>query len=165
MEPSEAVGLVEKSKEFKEWQNGNKGCFLSYVFTIMDSGAYTPWLVGYYDEKKDQITSFEINGGKVTLKPEEKAFKDPDARVFVLELKKVKAKVNEALDTVDKLQKEKYKAEAPVKVIVILQHLEEFGTVWNITYVSQTFKTLNVKVDAGTGKVAAEHLTSLFEFR
>ena len=165
MEPAEAVASVEKNKVFKDWQKEHKSCFLSYIFTIIERGEDAPWLIGYYNQKEDSIASFEITGEKVTLKPEEKAFKEPEAKVYELELKKVKVKVDEVLDIVDKLQKEKYRAEVPVKVIVILQHLEKLGDVWNITYVSRTFKTLNVKVDAGTGKVVAEHLDSLFEFK
>ena len=70
---------------------------------------------------------------------------------------------------------EKYKEDAG-SIIAILQPLsssEIFGEqstkqgikhVWNITYITKAYKVLNVKVDAGTGKVLVHSSSGVMDF-
>ena len=46
----------------------------------------------------------------------------------------------------------------------ILQNLGEFGNIWNITYVTHSFKTLNIKINAENGKILHHSLDSLMDF-
>ncbi|MCK4521009.1 MAG: hypothetical protein KAU20_00415, partial [Nanoarchaeota archaeon] len=64
----------------------------------------------------------------------------------------------------DKLQKTEYKGNDPLKIIVILQNIES-KTLYNITYITQTFNTLNMRVDAGNKKILKKELTPLMQFR
>jgi hypothetical protein len=50
--------------------------------------------------------------------------------------------------------------ELVTKRIFVVQHITE-GTVWNNTYVTQSLKTLNVKIDCQSGKVLSENLQSI----
>ena len=50
------------------------------------------------------------------------------------------------------------------KTIVILQNLSEFGNIWNITYVTHSFKTLNMKINAENGKILHHDIVSLMDF-
>ena len=76
----------------------------------------------------------------------------------------VKLDISDALGKANLLQKEKYSVHNPVKIIVILQTIPE-GTVYNITYITQSFKTLNIKVSAITGDIVADKLLSIFDFK
>ena len=57
-----------------------------------------------------------------------------------------------------------YKQETPFKIITILQKLD-IGQVYNITYVTQSFKVLNFKIDSSNGKVLKKSLKSIMEFK
>ena len=50
------------------------------------------------------------------------------------------------------------------KTIAILQNIE-LGQLWNITLVTSSLKTINIKIDAKTGKTIKHELISLFQFR
>src|SRR3989344_2458059 len=52
-----------------------------------------------------------------------------------------------------------------IKTIAILQNIKELGNIWNITYVTEAFNTLNMRIDASTGKVLEHKLSSVFSFR
>ncbi len=43
--------------------------------------------------------------------------------------------------------------------------MPEFGDIWNITYVTEAFNTLNMKIDAENGRVLEHNLASVFSFR
>ena len=72
--------------------------------------------------------------------------------------------LDESLDKTEKLQKEKYPKESTMKRIIILQNLENFGNVWNITYFTQSFNTLNIKIKTDSGKIVEHKLTPLFGY-
>ena len=67
----------------------------------------------------------------------------------------------DAVSIANKFQREKYSTEIPIKKIVVLQNID-FGQIWNITFISKTFNTLNMKIDAGSGQVKKHLLVSLF---
>ena len=48
-----------------------------------------------------------------------------------------------------------------MKEVVILQNLD-VGQVWNITYITKSFQTLNIKIDAETGDVLEDKLHQIF---
>ena len=62
----------------------------------------------------------------------------------------------------DDLQKKEYSVHAPAKKIVIIQSLD-IGQVWNITFLTKTFKTLNVKIDSQDGSISAHGLIDFFK--
>ena len=78
-------------------------------------------------------------------------------------LDKLKINLDQALSIAEKLQKEKYKNDPPLKKILIIQNLD-IGQVWNITFVTATLKTLNVKVDSETGEVLEHKADSILDF-
>ena len=97
--------------------------------------------------------------------PQQEIFKKPDMDVREIDLDKVKLTFAEIIDKASGFQKEKYPKEETDKIIAILQNLEEFGNVWNITVITNSFKTLNMKVSAEDGRVLEHKLSSIFEFR
>ena len=53
----------------------------------------------------------------------------------------------------------------PIKTIAILQNIKPHGNIWNLTYITQAFNTLNMKIDASTGKILDHNHSSIFSFR
>ncbi|PIN86848.1 hypothetical protein COV19_02480 [Candidatus Woesearchaeota archaeon CG10_big_fil_rev_8_21_14_0_10_44_13] len=167
MEIRKETDFLEKSRQFADWRRKNKDNYLSYILFI--SGEKEDKLeMGYHNKKNDKVTTFCItNCGKkergIEIRPEENVFKKPDMDVKKLEMDTVKIDVGEALAIAQKLQKEKYPAEAPIKIVLILQNLDPYGQIYNLTYVTKCFKTLNLKIDSETGDVVEEDLVSLMQ--
>lgn len=159
----EKIKQLENSEIFKRWRNSNKNCHLAHVFILFDELNKNDWQIGYYNPDDHMITTF-IVGKEISQNPPEEVFKEEEHIVKELLLSKVKIDAEKALETADKLQKEKYKTQIPFKKIAILQHLD-LGQVWNITYVTQSMQTLNIKIDSETGKVKQDHLVSLVEIK
>lgn len=159
MKFKQAFEKLQKSKEFIDWKKNHESSYVSYGFLMKDSKVKKEWQIGYYNPSKDTITTFSISS-KITTNPESQIFKDKK-KVNKLDVEKVKIDMDKALEKSKKLQKEKYPQHMPSKEIVILQNLD-FGQVWNITYVTQTFKTLNIKVDSSSGQILKYELMDLF---
>ena len=70
-----------------------------------------------------------------------------------------------AIEKADEFQKKNLPRENNVKTIVILQNMAKLGNVWNITYLTDAFNTLNMKIDAATGKVLEHTTASVFSFK
>lgn len=158
----EKVKKLEGSDVFKKWKSKNKDSHLSHVFVLFDENQ-DDWQIGYYSPKANKITTFVV-GDNITENPAEDVFKEQKAVVKELEIAKAKIDVEKVLKITDDLQKEKYKAQIPVKKIAILQHLE-IGQIWNVTYVTQSMQTLNMKIDSETGEIKSDKLVSLLEFK
>jgi len=163
MEIKEALKRLEESKEFKEWKEKNKEDYFSYAFCeINEQGGV--WQMGYYNKKEDKITTFIVDE-EIKVMPQQEVFKKPDMKVNKVELGKVKLSFAEIIDKASEFQKKEYPKEETNKTIAILQNLEKLGTVWNITFITRSFNTLNVKVSSENGKVLEHKLSSIFDLR
>ena len=160
MQFRDALHKLEKSTDFTAWQSEHKNSYLSYGFIMIASDVQADWQLGYYNPNKDTLTSFTINE-TIIQNPDAEIFKNK-AKVQKLDLRKVKINLDKALTIAKELQKDKYKGHDPIKKIVILQNLD-MGQVWNITYVTQTFKTLNIKINSETGEIVKYDLIDLFK--
>lgn len=154
----DSYSKLKDSKEFKEWIKENKDCYISYAMIVDDTNV---WKIGFYDPKSDKITSFDVTE-PVLMEPAEKIFKRPEDKVKEINLDDVKVKYEEAVDAAKKIREKKYSAHVAMKTITILQNLD-VGQVWNITIVTQSFNTLNIKIDTKTKEVLEEKLTPLIE--
>jgi len=161
MKLEEIPKRVEKFQEFKDWKKKNKDSFLSYLFKILPE--QKEWQMGYYNKKKDSITSFKLEGNKLEITPEQEVFKKQETDISKLELKTVKISLEKALEIANKLRVEKYKVDSN-KIIVLLQRLN-IGQVWNITYITNTLSTLNIKLSSSSGKVLSEELIPLMKYK
>ncbi|MDP7141561.1 MAG: hypothetical protein QF362_00685 [Candidatus Woesearchaeota archaeon] len=161
MKPEEIYEKLEKSSEFKEWKKDNKGCFLSYMFKVTPGDE--DWQVGFYDKGKDSITTFKFVNDKVEIIEDQKVFKKEESNVNKLELNDVKVELEEALKTANKVRSEKYKVDYS-KIIVLLQRLD-VGQIWNITYITNTLSTLNIKLSCDSGDVLSEELIPLTNYK
>ena len=158
-----ALETLEKQKKFKDWKKKNKSSYLSYGFFAVDPQMPTDWQLGYYDNKKDTITTFAMSQGKLVDHREDKVLKKKGAEVLPIDIKKVKLNVEQVLELVNKFQKKEYPKESSIKTIIIIQKLPKVGNVWNITLVTAGFNTLNIKIDASNGKIKEHSLASLIQ--
>ncbi len=165
MEVKAVLEKLEKSSNFKRWKDKNKGTYFSYMFKIPQEMGPNDWQIGFYDTKKDKITTFVILGNDISIRPEEEIFKKEEARVNEIELKKVNLNLESAVSRADEFQQKNFPKDRSVKTIVILQNLPDIGTIWNITYITEKFNTLNMKIDASNGRIVGHHHESIFSFK
>jgi hypothetical protein len=100
---------------------------------------------------------------KVEIIEDQKVFKKEESNVNKLELNDVKVELEEALKTANKVRSEKYKVDYS-KIIVLLQRLD-VGQIWNITYITNTLSTLNIKLSCDSGDVLSEELIPLTNYK
>jgi hypothetical protein len=161
MEILDILKKVEESSTFKKWKKEKPKAYLAHFFFIAE-GNTMGCEVGYYNPENHLIATFIVED-KVLFNKEDKVFKEQEKLVEKLDLDKVKVDVLEAKDSARALQKTKYASEVPIKLIMILQNLE-MGQLWNITFVTRSFKTLNIKLDAVSGDVLSDKLVSIMQF-
>ena len=163
MDLQTALKKLKQSKEFKDWNKKKKDTFLSYILMMIDNNKKTPWQIGYYNKSNDKIITFIVED-EIKMEQEEEIFKIPGMEVKPLDIEKAKIPYDEILKISQEFQKEKYPQELSRKTIAILQNLEQYGNIWNITYVTISFKTLNMKINAENGEIIHHNLQSLMDF-
>jgi len=165
MDLKSALKKLEEKPLFKEWKHKNKNTYLSYAFKIPQEMDANEWQLGFYDKKKDNITTFVITGDTVNIRPEEELFKNEEMEVNEIEIDKVRMTFDNVVLKGSEFQQKNYPKDKSIKTIAILQNLPNFGNVWNLTYITESFNTLNMKIDASSGKVLEHHISSVFSFR
>jgi hypothetical protein len=165
MDLKPALKKLEDSDYYKTWRKENSHTYFSYAFKIPQEMGDNEWQLGFYNPKKDKITTFEIADESIKLRQEEEIFKKEESKVNPIDLGKVDLTFDQALDLANKFQKEKYTKDNGMKTIAILQNMGDFGNVWNMTFVTETFKTLNMKLDASTGEIVSHKIESIFSVR
>lgn len=152
-----------KSEVFKSWKAENEECYLAHAFAILDPANKGEWQFGFYDNNKDVMTSFFMNENGVIKSPEAEVFKKEDSYVRELRMDVVKVDFDEAMKIAEKCQQENYKDDKPLKKIMLLQCLD-LGTIWNISFFTERFNVLNIRIDAKTKKISEHKLNSMMDF-
>ena len=165
MDLKSALKKLEESPDFRKWHQKNKNTYFSYAFKIPQEMGSNDWQLGFYNKKKDRITTFVVNGNGIKIRLEEEIFKKEEAKVNEILLDKVKLTFDNAVLKADEFQQKNFPKDRSIKTIVILQNLSNLGNIWNITYVTEAFNTLNMKIDASNGKILEHNLSSVFSFR
>ena len=161
MELKQTLKKLKESKEFTDWNKKNPNNFFSYAFKMLENNKEGSWQLGFYHKAADRVTTFVANPNSIEMQEEEEIFKKPDMEVVPVDIKKIKVPFEKILKKAELFQKKKYPAELVSKTIAILQNLKEYGNIWNITYVTLSFKTLNMKINAENGKILHHSLESL----
>src|SRR3989338_7604693 len=160
MELKEALGKLEKSKELKEWKQKNSGTFFSYALKIIEEDKEQPWNLGFYNQSTDKVATFVIDSN-VEMQEEEEIFKKPETEVKPVETEKAKMLFSGILEKVKEFTDKTYPNELINKTIAILQNLEKYGTVWNITHITHSFNTINIKASPEDGKILYNNIESI----
>jgi len=163
MELKSALKKLEQSKEFKELNKKNKDICFSYALIMLEDNKTMPWQLGFYHKSTDKMITFIVED-EIKVEKEEEIFKKPGMEVKPLDIEKAKVPYNEILKKAEEFKKNKYPKELVSKTIAILQNLKEYGNIWNITYVTLSFKTLNMKINAENGEIIDHNLQSLMDF-
>ena len=144
-----------KSKEF------NNNGFLCGAFLIceLNNLEKTDWQIDFYDEKKDTITSYVV-GEKIEVSENSKIFKEEGKTIEELKLEKLKVDIKDALRKCEIILKQHEEKET--QVIIILQN--DKGIKWNISYVTQKFNLINIKIDAETGELVNQNIISMLSW-
>jgi len=68
MDVKDALVILEKDKEFKDWRDKNKEFFLTNAFImIQGSDKINKIQIGYFNKKEDKITSFIVDKEKIEM--------------------------------------------------------------------------------------------------
>ena len=165
MDIKQAFEHLEGNKIFRNWRKSNKSDYFSYAFKILMENRDDDWQIGFYNKKKDKITTFILENSGVSIRKDEEVFKKDETKVMEVELNNVKLNFYETMEKANSFKKEKYPKEASIKIIAILQNTEKFGTVWNITFITESFNILNIKIAASNGKILEEKLEPIISFK
>jgi len=152
------IKKLEASSMFKKFKEKHPDFYLVHAFMMVEKGL-SEWQIGYYSKKKDKIVVFDV-GKEIQQNPESDVFKKGGS-VKKVELDKVKMSFDDALELADKHIKKKYSAESVTKKIFILQKVDNL--MWNVTFVTQAFNLINLKIDAATGKMFHDERTSILK--
>ncbi len=159
MELKEALARLHKSRIFSDWMAKNHGAYLSHGFMMFEKGHPSTWEIGYCTPKDNAITVFEMKD-EISMRESEKPFQKESSKVPPLDEKRIRSTLSDALMEVDRIQKEKYAAHKPMKILALAQTLP-VGQCWNISYITGSFKILNVKMDMETKKILDEKIVSI----
>ncbi len=157
MDFHEAVKQVRAMPQFKHLP---KTCHLAHAF-VMKENEGEEWQIGYFCPDTDRMISFIVDEEVHQLPPAEVL--KSDIAIKTLDPANVKISAEEALAIAEKVRLDHYKASMPMKTFFLIQHLPE-GTVYNLTYVTRQFTTLNIKIDAKDGTVVKHSNEPLISF-
>jgi len=164
MELIQALEKLKKSKKFIDLNKITKDIYFSYALIMLENNNIGPWHLGFYNKSTDKMITFIVDNEEIKMEKEEEIFKKPDMEVKQIDIEKVKIPYIEILKKAGEFQKKNYPNELTNKRIAVLQNLEDYGTVWNITYITNAFNTLNMKINAINGKILHHKLESLMSF-
>ncbi|MBS3176516.1 hypothetical protein J4457_04735 [Candidatus Woesearchaeota archaeon] len=154
----ELVELVEGADVFKVWKGQHAQAFLAHAFSM---GGMLQ--LGYYDPEAEKATSFFWENESVVCSEAMEVLKDPASHVQPLRVELVMLTPQDAMDHALQFQKKEYAGEVVFKSFFVLQTLD-VGQVFNITFVTHSMKTINIKLSSDTGEIVQHHIDSLMNF-
>ncbi|MFT4313326.1 MAG: hypothetical protein ACMXYA_02875 [Candidatus Woesearchaeota archaeon] len=158
-----AYTRLQESQTYTDWKKDNPDFKLAHCFFMKDQKAQKDWHFGFINEKTEELINF-IVGNEITFESHTELAKQPDQHVLPLDIDAVSVTLEEAekklLEVVDDENQG-----GVTTTIFLLQNIPMIGTVWNVTAVTLTWKTLNVKIDAQTGDIKLKGTKSLFDVK
>jgi len=164
MELKQALEKLTGSKEFKDLNIKNNDIYFSYGFIMLENSKIGPWHIGYYHVSTDKMITFIVDKKEIKKEKEEEIFKKPGVEVKEVDIGKMKISYDKILKIAREFQKRKYPNEIVGKTLAIIQNLERYGNIWNITHITHSFNTLNMKINVENGTVISHNLESVMSF-
>lgn len=162
MDLHETLARLTRNSIFKDWHVKNKDYFLAHAFVMLDQPNKGIWQIGFYNAEKERMVTFVVSETDIQHTEDQEVLKETTG-IQPLKPEDVTLTVEDALKTAKICMQENYRAEIPLKEFFIIQNAEEH-TMFNITYFTQSLKTINIKIDAKTGKMIKHSMQSLAEF-
>ena len=153
---------LESSSVFKEWKSSHDDCFLAHAFVMFDEANADIWQFGFFDEKNNLMATFIVDKQDVKVIPDQEVLKS-DAEILPLSVADIKISALEAMHNAQQVLKKEYSGEIPLKAFFVLQQLKNVA-VYNVTFFTKSFKTVNVKVSAVDGSIIHFSLSALADF-
>lgn len=162
MDFHKALHTLTNDLSFKHWHKEHAQTFLAHGFLMLDEANKDTWQIGFYDEQKQRMTTFLVNGNKVEHTDEQEILQGP-APIQKLNPSEVKIEAQKAIGIANDLVKKEYGKEMILKHFFVIQHAEEH-TIYNVTYFTQSFKTINIKINAENGEILKHNIQALADF-
>ena len=144
---------LQETEQYKVFQKDNPDIFLSSCFFITDKIENQNWELNFYSPLKHKHILF-----KETVE-EQEVFQKEEHKLEELDLDEVKITLEDAWKTTET----EVKPHSLAKAIVVLQVQEK--VIWNITYITNELKFINLRIDAKTGEVIKKTENSLTDLR
>jgi hypothetical protein len=158
VEIKESVEKVEASVPFGKWREAHERAFLASIFTSDKEGDALS--LNYYDKETDKMYSFSSE--KPTA-PKEEEFLRKSEEILPLDMSEIKVTMDDARNKAAKVAEEHYSEEKIIRTITVLQMLEG-KQIWNVTFITANYKTINVRIDGSNGEVTSHSKASLIDF-
>jgi hypothetical protein len=129
---------------------------------MQDEANKNVFQIGYYNASKDKMVTFIVSPETIDITQEQEVVKAKQT-IAELDIEKVKISFEEALETAKKCREEHYKNELVMKSFFIIQEIDNIS-MFNITYLTHGFKTINIKINASDGKVVKHTIGVIAEF-
>lgn len=172
MDFKDKLHQLEQAQAYQEWKTSHPQSYLVHFFVMIgkeerqgQSETMMEWQIGFLNTN-DTITSFEsINDDpQFGIREDEAIFRPDQQNIPEVIISEVHETIESIAATCHELQKKKYPAEIPLKKIMVLQFIHGLGLVVNVTYITLTLKTLNIKINATTGAIVEDGLHDVFSF-
>ena len=163
MEFADVLKAVEQCAEHGEWRKTHAKAFLAHAFVMLDEANKNTWQVGYFDDATSTMSTFVTDGKKIDVIPDQEVLK-AEQQILPLNADEVKLPVAEALTLAQKAKMQHYPQEMPAKTFFIIQNIAAHGQVFNVTYFTVSFKTINIKLSTTDGKVVHHSMQALAAF-
>lgn len=160
---SELISNLSSTREFQELKQQNPGIFLSSVFILFDAANKGLYQVGYFDPQQNSVTTFILRVEDTAIASLEIAqasgIVESKYKIQEIDLGKVSYSPQEVLIIANDFKKNNYPHLAVIKSFCILQKLE--NQVFNFTFLSSSFQTLNIRISSDEGRIMESSLKSL----
>tara|TARA_Y100000310_G_scaffold345750_1_gene469248 strand:- start:3730 stop:4206 length:477 start_codon:yes stop_codon:yes gene_type:complete len=145
---------LQNSENYKKAKEQNPDLVLVSAFFMGLDLTEINWELTFYSKEKHKNFLF-----KATVE-EHEVFQKEEHELQELKLDNVKVTLEEAWTKTEE-NSENYSL---AKAIVVLQ-LQNNQTIWNITWITNELKFLNVRIDAVTGEIIKHEINSLTDLR
>ena len=156
--PQDVMPKLLKDELYRSWKKQHPQSFCSHFFcSLTAAGIVTSsWEAGFFDPRDSKITVFMLlPSGNFEIKPADDVFKKEDTMVEKLKMEKVNITLDQVLSTLQAQLAASFSQEKMGNGFCILQTLDD-EPLWNFTFVTQSLKFANVKINAEHGAAEAQ---------
>ncbi|MFT4304229.1 MAG: hypothetical protein ACMXYG_06705 [Candidatus Woesearchaeota archaeon] len=156
-----ALELLDNDKSFKEWKKSSADSYLCHSLKMLDDE--DAWHIGF-SNPDGSITTFIVSDSSIEIDQPQEVFKHPDSKILPLNKQDLAITAEQALTIATDHLTKNYSKDLPSKNIIILQSLD-IGQVYNITFITLSMSTINIKICSKTGEILEDKKTNLMDFK
>jgi len=154
------LAVIEASDTFQAFRRETPEAYLAHAFVMKRPGESVACQFGYC-LPNGKLQVFQEQEGSVERLPEDDAFST--STIEPIERAAVKIGCAEAERRALAFQQQERPSEKVTKVIIVLQKLKR--TLYNCTLVTDQFNIVNIRLDAGDGRVLHHETRSILSLR